>query len=591
MNIFKGIFICTWILVLAASAHSSDSVEGTASQPGLSIKSSPNVFIPSSASIVNTLLIETGGTITNTVVRALDSLGVTYDFMNTVDFTGIDFSPYATIILGMDGGLVDSTSVEAVANATAEGKKLIILGGTAYHPYYVGVQNYLLQHNGVEDWVQSAPPHLTVTAPGHPLTLDLPSPYNYVNPYAAQYMLRITDPAATVVAMNGDGFPALVSKSIGNGVLIYSITSPWDAHYANEADYQVLYTIVRNAVNFSIPPPPEGTLFASTGAAGNTLLTIDPTTGQGTSIAPIGAFGPVTEIEFRDDGVLFGATGQGTSHIIVIDPLTGIEDTLGTHLFGATNGLEFDGGGNLLGTWFAPPDTSWLVEIDQSTGQFTSIAGPTGVVTITGLTFHSNGTLYGVGNLGTGAGSPSSLYTITPATGVATLVGPVGFDNVGAMEFGPNGVLYGGVGAGGGASAGYLLTIDPATGAGTAIGASGYPGISGLSFYPSPVVSIDDGIAEGIPKQFELYQNYPNPFNPTTTIRYQLPVAAKVKITIYNLLGQKVITLVDEVKQAGIFKTDWDGLNQSGIPAASGIYIYRVQSNGFVSSRKMVLLK
>ena len=158
MKIFKEIIVFSWILVLIASAYSTDFIDGTASQPGVSPKFTPDVFIPSSASVVNTLLIETGGRVTNTIVRALDSLGVTYDFMHTVDFTGIDFSPYTTIILGMDGGLVDSTSVETVANGIATGKKLIILGGTAYHPYYVGVQNYLLQHNGVEDWVQSAPP-------------------------------------------------------------------------------------------------------------------------------------------------------------------------------------------------------------------------------------------------------------------------------------------------------------------------------------------------------------------------------------------------------------------------------------------------
>ena len=74
--------------------------------------------------------------------------------------------------------------------------------------------------------------------------------------------------------------------------------------------------------DFSYSQTP-GTLYGSTGNVGATLVTIDPVTGAGTASGPHGAFGPVTEIEFRDDGILFGSTGQNTSNIITIDPLTG----------------------------------------------------------------------------------------------------------------------------------------------------------------------------------------------------------------------------------------------------------------------------
>ncbi len=89
------------------------------------------------------------------------------------------------------------------------------------------------------------------------------------------------------------------------------------------------------------------------------------------------------------------------------------------------------------------------------------------------------------------------------------------------------------------------------------------------------------------PQQFELNQNYPNPFNPITTIKYALPKGGKVKLEVFNLLGQKVTTLVNGFKQAGYHQVTFDG---SGLP--SGEYYYRLQTDkGFVQTRKFVLLK
>jgi len=89
-----------------------------------------------------------------------------------------------------------------------------------------------------------------------------------------------------------------------------------------------------------------------------------------------------------------------------------------------------------------------------------------------------------------------------------------------------------------------------------------------------------------------LFQNYPNPFNPETAIKYQLPRTSKVNLTIYNILGQKIKTLVDEEKQAGFYSVIWDGTNNIGIKVSSGIYIYRmVTNNGFIEARKLVFFK
>lgn len=94
-----------------------------------------------------------------------------------------------------------------------------------------------------------------------------------------------------------------------------------------------------------------------------------------------------------------------------------------------------------------------------------------------------------------------------------------------------------------------------------------------------------------IPNDFMLFPNYPNPFNPSTEIEYGLPIASDVNLTIYNILGQKVKTLVDEPMPAGYHIAKWDGRNESGVPAATGIYLYRIQAGDYVESKKMLLLK
>ncbi len=93
-------------------------------------------------------------------------------------------------------------------------------------------------------------------------------------------------------------------------------------------------------------------------------------------------------------------------------------------------------------------------------------------------------------------------------------------------------------------------------------------------------------ISKDIPDHFNLYQNYPNPFNPSTRIRFALPEASNVKIEIYNAIGQRVAVLVNETRPAGYFEVNFDASKM-----ASGLYIYRIQSNKFIQSKKMMLLK
>jgi hypothetical protein len=96
---------------------------------------------------------------------------------------------------------------------------------------------------------------------------------------------------------------------------------------------------------------------------------------------------------------------------------------------------------------------------------------------------------------------------------------------------------------------------------------------------------------KAVPVQFGLSQNYPNPFNPSTTIKYQLAQDSHVSLTIYDILGQRVKTLVNGLQQAGYYNITWDGTNNFGSKVTSGIYIYRLQSGNFIKTLKMSLLK
>jgi hypothetical protein len=94
-----------------------------------------------------------------------------------------------------------------------------------------------------------------------------------------------------------------------------------------------------------------------------------------------------------------------------------------------------------------------------------------------------------------------------------------------------------------------------------------------------------------LPMEFSLNQNYPNPFNPATTIRFDLPQACRTRLDVYNITGQRVISLVDQLLDAGSHSIIWDGKNASGESVASGIYLYKIKAEGFQKTRKMVLLK
>ena len=99
------------------------------------------------------------------------------------------------------------------------------------------------------------------------------------------------------------------------------------------------------------------------------------------------------------------------------------------------------------------------------------------------------------------------------------------------------------------------------------------------------------GVAGFLPTEYALDQNYPNPFNPDTEIGYALPVNSEVELSVFNVLGQKVATLVQGEQAAGYHTVRWNGTNSDGSSVASGIYFYRITTEQFTTSKKMMMLK
>ena len=113
-----------------------------------------------------------------------------------------------------------------------------------------------------------------------------------------------------------------------------------------------------------------------------------------------------------------------------------------------------------------------------------------------------------------------------------------------------------------------------------------------------PVPVTTDGISTTVatrtdsPDAFSLPGNYPNPFNPGTTIMYEVPQRAHITLTVYNLLGQEVLRLVDGFRTPGRHRAFWHGRNAQGQTVASGVYLYRLTSStGFMETRRMTLVR
>ncbi|RMD93091.1 MAG: T9SS C-terminal target domain-containing protein, partial [Calditrichaeota bacterium] len=118
-----------------------------------------------------------------------------------------------------------------------------------------------------------------------------------------------------------------------------------------------------------------------------------------------------------------------------------------------------------------------------------------------------------------------------------------------------------------------------------------HDGLKGGLFILDLATSIKVDTREKKLNDFRLFTNYPNPFNSNTFISYQLPVSVKVTLKIYNLLGDVVSTLVDEIQTAGEYRVVWDGRDSEGHLVASGLYFYQLTAGDFKQTRKLLYIR
>lgn len=114
----------------------------------------------------------------------------------------------------------------------------------------------------------------------------------------------------------------------------------------------------------------------------------------------------------------------------------------------------------------------------------------------------------------------------------------------------------------------------------------GWTALDQIGYLSEITTGVEDELNNEIPAEYSLAQNYPNPFNPSTTIKFAIPQASKVQLNVYNILGEQVAQLVNEVKNAGSYSVNWSGSN-----LASGVYIYRLQAGLNVFTNRMILMK
>jgi len=349
--------------------------------------------------------------------------------------------------------------------------------------------------------------------------------------------------------------------------------------------------LILNGTGFEINPAFTGILYSSTGPTENGIvLNVNMNNGVGTELGPSN-FAELNSLTIDPvTNVLYGISPAGTKTELVRVNATGGDGFTQYSLdLGTMAGIAFDASGILYGATRA----GVIYTIDLSDGSLSQVT--TASIQLTAITFNpQTNEMWAVPRVIIGV--KDKIYTIDLTTGDGTLVGQTGFGLLtNDLAFDENGTMYGVIG--GATENGQLITINTTDGSGTLVGDIGFQNVVGLAYsINGDPNSIESSNETKIPNEYSLSQNYPNPFNPSTSIKFSVPVNANVTLTIYNLLGQVVTTLVNEEVSAGHYSTVWNGADDNGYQVSSGVYLYEMKANGnngkaYSQIKKMVFLK
>jgi photosystem II stability/assembly factor-like uncharacterized protein len=312
---------------------------------------------------------------------------------------------------------------------------------------------------------------------------------------------------------------------------------------------------------------------------GSQLYRINTTTGAATAIGLTGV-AEIDGLAIRPDNrELYGTlTNAASTQIFRISEPYG--DALMVRSIGLANmrAIAFAADNTLYGA----TTLGRLYRINPATGDTTFIG--TSGLQYSGLSFHPV-----TGELWASVRPPLTnrdrIYKVSTTTGAATLVGATGDAAITpSITFNAAGTLFGLKGSA--TQTNTLISIDTTTAAGTVIGSMGVTGILAIAMRNDSLTSAVIDRSSLVPFSYSLHQNYPNPFNPTTEIRYDLPAAGRVRLTVFDIAGREVAVLVDEEQQPG-FKT----VQFNAQRLASGVYFYRLATGTFVATKKMTIVK
>ncbi len=379
--------------------------------------------------------------------------------------------------------------------------------------------------------------------------------------------------------LNPPSFP--VNLSFGDSILINVFFKPVSAGSHNDSLIISSNDIANpnesislKAKGYVITPVSANTIYGATGSqSGGKLLTINSSSGAGTSVGASG-FTQLNGLSIRpsNNQLYASITGTPLSQLVRINSTGGDAYAVSPIPISNIRAIAFD----LNDILYCATSDGKLYKYNVDTYD-TNFIGATSINNLFGLSINPlNGLLFGISSGG-------MIYKINKQTAVTQSIGSTGITPNTDIAFSKTGMLYGLSGIG--LTLNKLISIDTTTGAAALIGTNiGFAGINGIAISPE-VIGIHN-ISTGVPDKYELFQNYPNPFNPTTNIKFDIPNSGIVRLTVYDILGKEIATLVNEKLSAGSYSFKWDGASLS-----SGVYFYKLETDNFSVTKRMVLLK
>ena len=355
-------------------------------------------------------------------------------------------------------------------------------------------------------------------------------------------------------------------------------------------DSVVIFTDDPARPSFAVPLSGSGAAITATAVSGvmyavkfatpsGQVNTIDVLTGAAADGATFGLDKVDALAIQRGTGAMYGSVTSPTSTALYrIDPATGGVALSRRLPVGNMTALTFGSGDTLYGG----TSSGQLLLIDLAAATYIQ-TGPA-----SGIPYYSFALSPTTGELWASAratpDNSDTLYRVDPGTGVAHRVGRTGASLRSSLAFDSTGTLF--ALSGGSNTLNILMTIDLQTGTGAMIGSETYQNFCAIAIRVDGVVTDVTAPSGSIPVTFGLDQNYPNPFNPDTQIRYQIPEAGHVTLSVYDMLGREVAVLVDEQQAGGSHSALFKGRG-----LASGAYMYVLHAGSQVLTRKLTLVK